>query len=50
MTNLEAAAEAYAQKMQAAYVAKRGGSVPANVALGVYIWAFNRFMQNPEAA
>jgi hypothetical protein len=50
MTNLEAAADAYAKDKQAAYVAKRGGSVPVKAALDVYLWAFNRFVANPDAA
>ena len=50
MSNIEAAAEAYAQKMQAAYVAKRGGRVPVKAAFDVYLWAFNSFMRNPIAA
>lgn len=48
MSNLEAAAEAFAQQKQAAYVAKRGGSVPAKVAFDVYLWAFNSFLKNPD--
>ena len=46
--NLEAAAEAYARKMERAYVVKRGGRVPTNVAFNIYLWAFNRFLANPE--
>lgn len=49
-TNLEAAADAYAQQAVAKYVAKRGGSVPLNAAFNVYMWAFNRFVANPEIA
>ncbi len=48
MTNLETAAELYAQRKQAAYVAKRGGRVPALAAFEVYVWAFNRFISNPD--
>lgn len=48
MTNLEAAAEAFAQKKQAAYIKKRGGSVPAKAALDVYLWAFKSFIANPR--
>ena len=50
MTNLEAAAEVYARRMEAAYIAKRGGRVPVKVAFDVYCWAFNRFVANPEAS
>lgn len=49
-TNLEAAAAEFARRAEAAYVAKRGGTVPAQAALNVYLWAFNRFIANPEAA
>lgn len=49
-TNLEAAAEQYAQRKQAEYVAKRGGSVPASAAFNVYVWAFNRFLAKPDEA
>lgn len=48
MSNLEAAAEIYAQRKQASYVAKRGGRVPAKAAFDVYVWAFNRFVSNPD--
>lgn len=48
MTNLETAAADYARRKEAAYIAKRGGRVPASAALGVYLWAFNRFTANPE--
>jgi len=48
MNNLEAAAEAYAQKKQAEYVAKRGGAVPPKAAFDVYVWAFNSFINNPD--
>lgn len=44
LSNIEAAADAYAKRKEAAYIQKRGGHVPANVALGIYIWAFNRFV------
>lgn len=47
-SNLETAAAQYAEHMQAKYIAKRGGSVPASAALDVYMWAFNRFMANPD--
>lgn len=50
MSKLEAAAERYARRKEAAYIAKRGGSVPAGAALNVYMWAFNKFMANPEDA
>lgn len=50
MSNLEAAADAYAKQKQAAYIAKRGGSVPAKAALDIYLWAFNKFVANPEVA
>ena len=50
MSNLEAAADAYAKQKQAAYIAKRGGSVPAKAALDIYLWAFNKFVSNPEVA
>lgn len=49
-SNLEAAAEAYAQRKQRQYVMKRAGSVPAKAALDVYLWAFSRFMANPDTA
>lgn len=48
MTNLQAAAEEYAQRKQAQYVAKRGDRVPARAAFDVYMWAFNRFVNNAE--
>lgn len=48
VTNLEAAAEAYAQRRQAEYVTKRGGSVPVRAAFDVYVWAYNRFIANPD--
>ena len=50
MSNLEHAAADYARRKEAAYVAKRGGSVPPNAALNVYLWAFERFLANPEVA
>lgn len=49
MTNLEAAAEAYAQRMQRAYVEKRGGRAPVDAAFNVYVWAYKRFVANPDA-
>jgi hypothetical protein len=49
MSNIEAAAEVYAQRKQREYVMKRGGSVPARAAFDVYMWAFQRFMRNPDA-
>lgn len=48
MSNLEHAADGYARRKEAAYVAKRGGAVPPRAALNVYLWAFDRFMANPE--
>lgn len=48
MSNLEIAADHYAKQKQASYIAKRGGSVPAKAALDIYLWAFNRFIANPE--
>ncbi|WP_164898552.1 hypothetical protein [Mesorhizobium sp. M7A.F.Ca.MR.362.00.0.0] len=48
MTNLEAAAEAFAQNEQRKYVEKRGGAVPWLAAFNVYVWAYNRFIANPE--
>lgn len=50
INNLEAAATAYARRMEAAYINKRGGRVPVNAALGIYIWAYDRFIANPEIA
>ena len=50
MSNLEHAAADYARRKEAAYVAKRGGAAPPNAALNVYLWAFERFMANPEVA
>lgn len=48
MTNLEASALDYARRQERAYIAKRGGSVPIAAALNVFMWAYNRFLSNPE--
>lgn len=48
MTNMEAAATAYAREREAAYIRKRGGAVSARAAFNVFCWAYDRFMKNPE--
>lgn len=48
MTNLEAAAEHYAQEQQRKYVMKRGGSAPESAAFAVYFAAFKAFIANPD--
>ena len=46
--NLEAAADHYAREQSRKYVEKRGGAAPVQAAFDVYMWAFNRFMANPD--
>lgn len=48
LTNLEAAASDYARTMERKYIAKRGGSVPAWVALNVWISAYDSFLRRPD--
>ncbi len=48
-SNLEAAALDYAKQMEARYIAKRGGNVPAHASQNVFDWAYASFMTQEDA-